>query len=114
MDNNYYNPRKEAMNRARQMQNNSKKYNNSATVRNVNNASAKPQPDTNASVKQSETPKSKQKPKPEQSKLHSEKQDLVDLILSDKERNIIILMIILLYEDKADKTLILALMYIIL
>lgn len=40
--------------------------------------------------------------------------DLMDIIMADKERSLIILLIILLTEEKADSSLILALMYLII
>lgn len=44
----------------------------------------------------------------------SEKHNLLDLFMKDKEKSLIMLLIVILISEKADSTLILALMYLIL
>ncbi len=46
--------------------------------------------------------------------LHNSRENLIDIIMRDKEKSLIVLLIILLISEKADTTLVLALLYLIL
>lgn len=78
---------------------------------------------TNQNVQNSEKPKVKEKTlseqspeKHEQTKMCEKKKpdNLLDILLKDKERSLIVLLLVVLLNEKADSSLILALMYLIL
>lgn len=46
--------------------------------------------------------------------LHQKRDSLLDILMKDKERSLIVLLIVVLLNEKADSSLILALMYLIL
>ena len=74
---------------------------------------------TNQNNQISEKPKAKEN-KPtenhEQTKMCEKKKpdNLLDILLKDKERSLIVLLLVVLLNEKADSSLILALMYLIL
>lgn len=66
-----------------------------------------------AEPKKPEEPEQKAEPMPELT--HTEKSpNMLDIFMQDKEKSLVVLLIVLLISEKADTTLILALMYLIL
>ena len=104
----------EIMNRSRQMYRNAPNFHQNGQSR---------QQKANTPDNGRAHPHAEQKPKQEQKQLHNEEasqeknttpQGFMDILMADKERSLIILLIILLSEEHVDSTVILALMYLII
>lgn len=94
------NIQREVMNRARQMQQNDRQE--------------KEKVEKNNQKIESKSNVKKQENLQQDNNENTKHTDLMDIIMADKERSLIILLIILLTEEKADSSLILALMYLII